>query len=232
MTQKIALVEDDEQLRSNYVAALEREGYEVESFSDRFSALSSFALRLPDLAILDVMLADDIEGGFEICRELRRRSAVLPIIFLTARNSDVDRVSGLRLGAWDYLTKDTTTLGFLPARVTALFRVIDALREPPPSVEERWQRGSLVLDQNLMQVFWKAEVITLTLTEFWILRALVEYPGHVRSHGQLMEAAQVAVHDNTIASHIGRIRRGFKESDPDFACIRTEYGMGYRWVED
>lgn len=231
MAEIIALVEDDEQLRKNYATALEREGYRVLVFSARDEALAAFAGQLPDLAILDVMLGDEMEGGFEICRELRSRSEALPIIFLTARNSDVDRVSGLRLGAWDYLVKDTTTLDFLPARVTALFRVIRTLRKPRTEENDRWQRGSLVLDHNLKQVFWHDSIVTLTLTEFWILQALVEYPGHVKSHGQLMEAAQVAVHDNTITSHIGRIRRGFKEIDPDFACIRTEYGMGYRWVE-
>ena len=130
MKRQIALVEDDEQLRRNYADALIREGYIVASYKNRDEALQAFQIKLPDMAILDIMLEDDMEGGFEICRELRSRSSIIPIIFLTARNSDVDRVSGLRLGAWDYLIKDTTTLDFLSVRVTSLFRAIDALSNP------------------------------------------------------------------------------------------------------
>ena len=230
MPRDIALVEDDNQLRKNYADALRREGYEVNSYKDRSEALSAFSMKLPDMAILDIMLEDDLEGGFEICRELRAKSSTIPIIFLTTRNSDVDRVSGLRLGAWDYLIKDTTTLDFLSVRVTSLFRTIDALKAPAKS-SNRKKCGDLIVDDKRKQVFWKDELISLTLTEFWILWALIDYPGHVKSHEQLMNSANVIVSDNTIAAHIKRIRNKFREKDQDFSHIKSEYGMGYRWVE-
>ena len=229
MKRQITLVEDDDQLRKNYADALRREGYQVDTCRNREEAQAAFAARLPDMAILDIMLEDELEGGFELCRQLRIRSATIPIIFLTARNSDVDKVSGLRLGAWDYMVKDTTTLDFLPVRVTALFKAIDALKAPPEA--ERLERGSLAIDENRKQVFWKGQQVPLTLTEFWILLALARHPGHVKDHAQLMEAANVIISDNAVTAHIKRIRHKFRELDCDFSSIRSEYGMGYRWVE-
>ena len=228
MKKHIALVEDDEQLRKNYGEALRREGYEVTALRNRSEARQAFEVRLPDMAILDIMLEDEREGGFELCRQLRAMSATIPIIFLTARNTDVDKVSGLRLGAWDYMVKDMTTLDFLPVRVTALFKAIDALKAPAPA--ECFERGSLTVDENRKQVFWKANPVLLTLTEFWILFALVKHPGHVKNHDQLMQAANVIITDNAITAHIKRIRNKFRDCDPEFSCIKSEYGMGYRWV--
>lgn len=228
MKRHIALVEDDEQLRKNYADALRREGYDISVYSERRSALQAFQARLPDMAILDVMLGDEMEGGFELCRELRVLSATIPIIFLTARNSDVDKVSGLRLGAWDYMVKDTTTLDFLPVRVTALFRAIDAIKTPPAA--SPMQRGELILDENRKQVFWKGTLVPLTLTEFWILQALAKHPGHVKNHAQLMQAANVIITDNAVTAHIRRLRNKFREVDAEFSAIKSEYGMGYRWT--
>ncbi|MEO0578725.1 MAG: response regulator, partial [Pseudomonadota bacterium] len=127
MRRTIALVEDDIALRANYQAALEREGYQVAGYGDRASALEACHATLPDLAIIDVNLADDIEGGFELCRQLRAMSAELPIIFLTARDSEFDAISGLRLGADDYLTKDIS-IPHLLARLAALFRRTEVLQ--------------------------------------------------------------------------------------------------------
>src|ERR671923_2315486 len=129
MKRLIAIVEDEPAIRDNYAAAFAREGYAVRTYSSRALAMSAFAARLPDLAIIDISLEEEPEGGFELCRQLRALSAELPIIFLTARDSDLDAVSGLRLGADDFLTKDLS-LTHLIARVTALFRRIDALTQP------------------------------------------------------------------------------------------------------
>ncbi len=231
MAYTIALVEDDERLRTNYAQALKREGYTVLSYSSRPEAQEAFTRKLPDLAILDVMLNDEMEGGFDLCRELRRISPTIPIIFLTARDSDLDKVSGLRLGAWDYLTKNTTTLDFLPVRISALFKMLEALQQPSTKGEKSISSGKLLLHEERKQVFWNDNQINLTLTEFWLLYSLVQYPGHVKSHNQLMEAASVVVTNNAIAAHIRRIREKFREIDPTFDAIRAEYGMGYRWVE-
>ena len=231
MTYSIALVEDDERLRANYSQALKREGYTVLSYGSRSEAQDAFSKKLPDLAILDVMLQDEMEGGFELCRELRKASPTIPIIFLTARDSDLDKVSGLRLGAWDYLTKNTTTLDFLPVRISALFKMLEALQNNAEQQEKTISSGKLLIQEERKRIYWDSTQLNLTLTEYWILVSLVKHPGHVKSHAQLMEAANVVVTNNAIAAHIRRIREKFKEIDPAFDSIHAEYGMGYRWME-
>src|SRR3982750_4298542 len=121
MARRIALVEDDPAIRQNYVDALTRAGYEVAAFGDRASASRTLAARLPELAIIDIGLGADVDGGFELCRELRAASARLPSIFPPAPAPDFAVVSGLRLGADDYLPKDVT-LPHLLARISALSR--------------------------------------------------------------------------------------------------------------
>lgn len=229
MALTIALVEDDEMLRANYTQALKREGYLVDSYGGRPEAEAAFARKLPDMAILDVMLRDEKEGGFELCRQLRQLSPTIPIIFLTARDSDLDRVSGLRLGAWDYLTKNTTTLDFLPVRISSLFKMVESLKGRPDTQESVIESGELRIIEERKQIFWKDQLLNLTLTEYWLLLALARRPGHVKSHDQLMEAANVVVTNNAITAHIRRIRDKLQEIDPEFNAIRTEYGMGYRW---
>lgn len=231
MVYTIAVVEDDDLLRANYTKALERDGYTVVSYSNHPEAIAAFSQKLPDLAILDVMLQSEIEGGFDLCRELRQKSPTIPIIFLTARDSDLDKVSGLRLGAWDYLTKNTTTLDFLPVRISALFKIVESLSNKNQACSEQTiQAGELQINWDRKQVFWQENLIDLTLTEFWLLHSLAKKPGHVKSHDQLMEAANVVVTNNAITAHIRRIRDKFREADPGFDSIRTEYGMGYRWL--
>ncbi len=232
MSYTIALVEDNDLLRANYTKALERDGYLVNSYSNRPDALAAFEEKLPDLAILDVMLEDEMEGGFDLCRELRQKSPTIPIIFLTARDSDLDRVSGLRLGGWDYLTKNTTTLDFLPVRISALFKIVESLSKNSSEHDSITTVGKLKIHQERKQVFWQNQLVDLTLTEFWLLKSLTQHPGHVKSHEQLMEAANVVVTNNAITAHIRRIRDKFREIEPTFDTIRTEYGMGYRWISD
>ena len=226
MAKRIAIVEDEAAIRDNYVAAFRREGYTVDAYDSRAPALAAFASRLPDLVVIDINLKDDVEGGFELCRELRAQSADLPIIFLTARDSEFDAVSGLRLGADDYLTKDIS-LPHLMARVAALFRRLDAMQKPQAE-GGRITRGSLEIDTDR----WRGVPIGLTLTEFWLVHAMARYPGHVKNRQQLMDAAQAVLDDNTITSHVKRIRRKFQAVDADFSNIETVYGMGYRWIAD
>ncbi len=225
----IAIVEDEPALRENYAAALARHGYQVKTYTNRKVAMQAFTTRLPDLAIIDISLEDEPEGGFDLCRELRAMSRELPMIFLTARDSELDAVSGLRLGADDFLTKDVS-LPHLAARVAALFRRIDALRLPQNAADVV-RRGALVMDAGKMQTTWNGRAVTLSLTEFWIVHALALNPGHVKNRQQLMDAANVVLDDSTITSHIKRLRRKFLEIDPAFDAVQTVYGMGYRWVE-
>jgi two-component system OmpR family response regulator len=135
----------------------------------------------------------------------------------------------LRLGADDYLTKDIS-LPHLMARIAALFRRLDALQKPQ-SAEGRITRGDLEIDMDRMIVVWRDRPVGLTLTEFWLVHAMARYPGHVKNRQQLMDAAQAVLDDNTITSHIKRIRRKFIAVDPGFDAIETVYGMGYRWLD-
>ncbi len=229
MRKSIAIVEDETSIRENYAAAFAREGYLVRGYANRAEAMAAFRTRLPDLVVIDISLEHEPEGGFELCRELRNLSAELPLIFLTARDSELDAVSGLRLGADDFLTKDLS-LAHLVARVNALFRRVDALRRPSDA-QQLLQRGALKIDPERLQVEWNGVAVLLSLTEFWIVHALAKHPGHVKNRQQLMDAANVVLDDSTITSHIKRIRRKFVAVDRSFDAIQTAYGMGYRWVE-
>ncbi|MFK7955259.1 MAG: proteobacterial dedicated sortase system response regulator [Lysobacterales bacterium] len=227
MSRKIAIVEDDAAIRENYLSAFTRYGYECEGLADRASALRAFSGRLPDLVIIDIGLGNEPEGGFDLCRELRSRSRSLPIIFLTARDSDLDVISGLRLGADDYLTKDIS-LQHLLARVVALFRRIEALRSPDPQTATV-EQGDLTLALERMAALWQDQPVALTVTEFWMVHTLARFPGHVKSRDQLMDDANVVVDASTITSHIKRIRKKFVAVDPAFDWIDTVHGAGYRW---
>lgn len=227
MSRHIAIVEDEPDLRENYADALRRYGHQVQAHADRASARTAFALRLPDLVIIDIGLGDEPEGGFELCRELRARSATLPILFLTARDSDLDVVSGLRLGADDYLGKGIS-LPQLTARVQALFRRLDALRTPSARDQVFELRGTR-LELERMRLSRLGHDVPLTVTEFWIVHALLRHPGHVKSREQLMREAQVVVDDATVTSHVKRIRRKFESVDGAFDELETVHGAGYRW---
>lgn len=228
MKQHIVLIEDEPAIRENYRDAFERRGYRVSVYGDRASAYQVLRTSLPDLAIIDVGLGDEPEGGFTLCQDLRGLSKTLPIIFLTARDSDIDSVHGLRLGADDYVTKDMS-IEHLLARVTALLRRADAWAEALKQPDEVVHRGRLALNVDRMTAEWSGQPIDLTVTEFWMLHSLVQHPGHVRSRDQLMEAASTVLDDNTVTSHIKRIRRKFMQIDDSFDGIHTAYGMGYRW---
>ncbi|PCJ48860.1 MAG: proteobacterial dedicated sortase system response regulator [Gammaproteobacteria bacterium] len=227
MAKRILIVEDEPLIRENYTQAIRKYGYEVTAVADRATAMSILSVRLPDLVILDVSLKDDPEGGFELCRSLRSRSTTLPIIFLTALDSELDKISGIRLDADDYLTKDVS-LQYLMARIAALFRRNEALTVPPEQ-EKIIQRGQLKIDCHRLTCHWGDNLIPLTLTEFWMVYALADKPGHVKDRDQLMQDAKAIVDDSTVTSHIKRIRKKFVEFDDSFDGIDTVYGMGYRW---
>lgn len=223
----IAIVEDEASLRENYRDAFERYGFATRGYASRVEAEVAFDGPLPDLVIIDVGLGREAEGGFELCRRLRQRSSSLPIIFLTARDSDLDAVSGLRLGADDYLSKEISNQQLL-ARVLALFRRIDASQSAlDPGATLRV--GPAELEPESMQLRWQGKEVKLTVTEFWMVHCLLAHPGHVRSRSRLMEAAELLVDEATITSHIKRIRRKFQAVAADFNALETVHGAGYRW---
>ena len=228
---KIAIVEDDEDQRENYADALKQHGYDVSTYSNRPTALAGMRENMPELAMLDIMLEDEMDGGFDLCRDLRMLSPKLPIIFLTARDSDIDRVSGLRLDAWDYLTKPIN-MQFLTVRITSLFRIVDSLdnQENSSENEDIIRRGSLFIDPNSMTITWKEQNLSLTLTEFWLIEAMARRPNQVKSYDNLMQITkQSYVERNTINGYIRRIRKKFTDIDAKFDRIETVFGIGYKW---
>lgn len=228
----IGLVDDEESLRETVGFALRREGYRVEPFPDGLSAWRSFEKGLPDLAILDILMPQ--MDGLELCRRLRALSERLPILFLTSKDEELDRVLGLELGADDYLCKPFSMRELL-ARVKVLLRRA-ALREEPTGTDERIvEVGQLRLDLRRYQAFWKGAPVPLTVTEFTLLHALARHPGHVKSRAQLLQEGyphDAYVSDRTIDSHIKRLRRKLEEADPAFGAVETVYGLGYRWRPD
>ncbi|WP_286232524.1 proteobacterial dedicated sortase system response regulator [Thalassotalea sediminis] len=225
----IAIVEDEAAIRENYAEVLRAQGYQVQTYANRETATKAFSIKLPQLVILDIGLEQEYDGGFTLCQWLRSISQTLPIIFLTARDNDVDTVSGLRIGADDYLTKDIS-LPHLTARIAAIFRRLEAQHKPTKE-DHLLSFGQLIIDTQRMTVKWHTSHVDLTITEFWMVHALVKSPGHVKNRQQLMQDSKIFVDDSTITSHIKRIRKKFMQIDQQFDCIETVYGMGYRWNE-
>ena len=228
MAKTIAIVEDDPDQRSNYVDAITRKGYEVIAYSSREEALRGFDHSLPDLVILDIILGDEVDAGFELCRDLLARSPTLPVIFLTERIAEIDKISGLRLGAWDYLPKPIS-LDYLSERISSLLRINEARIQSGTSNTAKIV-GDMSIDQEALLVSWKDSPINLSGTEFRMLAKLVRVPGHAVSYDTLMNATmQSLVTNNTINTHMRNIRKKFESIDPDFDSIKSEYGFGYRW---
>lgn len=227
MAKQIVIVEDELSIRENYTEMLLRQGYQVKAYATKQAAENAFKQSIPDLVLLDIGLEDEIEGGFDLCRQLRQKSDILPIIFLTARDNDFDTISGLRLGADDYLTKDIS-LPHLSARISALFRRVKAINSQPQE-EKHLVINELLINLERLEIKWQDQIVDITLTEFWMVYSLAKHPGHVKSRIQLMDDASTVVDDSTITSHIKRIRQKFCLIDKDFNCIETIYGAGYRW---
>jgi two-component system response regulator ChvI len=225
----VAVVDDEENLRETVAFALRREGYRVELHSDGLDAWKHFETTLPDLVVLDILMPR--MDGLELCRKLRGVSEILPIIFLTSRDEELDRVLGLELGADDYLCKPFA-MRELVARIRVLFRRLTLMRKQVDTPDDRLiRRGSLVLDLNRHQAQWNGEALSLTVTEFLLLLALARRPGHVKSRAQLMEECypnDVYVSERTIDSHVKRLRRKILQVDSEFSEIDTVYGLGYR----
>lgn len=224
----IAIVEDEAALRANYELALHKAGFNVRTYANLADARTMLDDNLPELVIIDVGLGDDPEGGFELCRSLRATSATLPIVFLTARDSEMDVISGLRLGADEYLSKEIS-LAQLTVRVIALLKRTEARMDVEQQSAQRVV-GQLSIDADCIRAMWAGEELDLTVTEFWLIHAMATHPGQVKSRQQLMDAANLVLDDQTITAHIKRIRRKFASVDKDFSNIETVYGMGYRWL--
>jgi two-component system response regulator ChvI len=233
MAATIALVDDDRNILTSLSIALQSEGFVTRLYSDGEAALKALLDNPPDIAVCDIKMPR--MDGLELLRRLREKSA-LPVIFLTSKDDELDEALGLALGADDYIAKPFSQR-LLIARIRAILRRVE-LSKPQAAndepVGEPLVRGGLEMDPARHRVTWKGRDVTLTVTEFLILESLAQRPGVVKSRNQLMDTAyhdDVYVDDRTIDSHIKRLRRKFRQVDPQFDGIETLYGAGYRFAE-
>jgi two-component system response regulator ChvI len=233
----IALVDDDRNILTTLSIALQAEGYATRVYSDGEAALSALRGNPPDLAVFDIKMPR--MDGMELLRQLRETSE-LPVIFLTSKDEEADEEAGLALGADDYIAKPFSQR-LLLARIRAILRragpAHDTAHDQADGAEIHTaiiERGRLRMDPARHQVSWEGKPVSLTVTEFLILEALATRPGVIKSRNQLMDAAypdDVFVDDRTVDSHIKRLRRKFRASDPNFAAIDTLYGAGYSFSD-
>ncbi len=229
---KITLIDDDENIVASISLALESHGHAVKALHDGASGLAALENDPPDLAILDVKMPR--LDGMEVLRRLRQ-SSNLPVIILTSKDEEIDEILGFNLGADDYIHKPFSQR-LLLERVKAVLRRANPEEGDggPEASAKAIRRGRLTLDPARHDCLWDGKPVRLTVTEFLLLQSLAQRPGFVKSRDNLMDAAyedQVYVDDRTIDLHIKRMRKKFREVDPEFDSIETLYGVGYRYRE-
>jgi two-component system response regulator ChvI len=234
MTATIALVDDDRNILTSVSIALQAEGFLTRVYADGEQALKALIDNPPDLAVFDIKMPR--MDGLELLRRVREKSQ-LPVIFLTSKDDELDEALGLAMGADDYIAKPFSQR-LLIARIRAILRRTEAVLPAGGGTEEPagpLTRGRLTMDPARHRTTWNGEPVTLTVTEFLILETLAQRPGIVKTRNQLMDAAyqdDIYVDDRTIDSHIKRLRRKFRQVDPEFDSIETLYGAGYRFSEE
>ena len=230
MKQTIALIDDDRNILTSISIALEKEGYNVQTYLDGESALIGLTRTPPDLAIVDIKMPK--MDGEELLKKLRKKSS-LPVIFLTSKDEEVDELLGLKLGADDFIKKSGGfSIKVLIERIRVQLR-----KKNISSVEDSKNiisHGKLKLDPSQLECEWAGKQLPdkLTTTEFLIVQELAKRPGIIKERSQLMDIAyreDTDIEDRTIDSHVKRIRKKFKKVDNNFSAIETRYGSGYRW---
>ena len=218
--QKVLVVDDDPHIRDVVCFALRRAGYQPLPAADGLAAVDLAAREMPALIVLDILMPE--LDGTEVCRRLRRSSDV-PIIFLTSKDEEMDRILGLELGADDYVVKP-----FSPRELVA--RVKTVLRRKAPAIDEqKLVRGRLVVDLEAIAASWDGTEVALTATEFALLKTIAAQPRRVFTRENLMTASYAGarfVSDRTIDSHVRHIRAKFQSVGGD--PIETVHGVGYR----
>jgi len=231
MPETIVLVDDDKNILTSVSMCLEAEGFEVRTYADGAEALKGLTQKPANLAVLDIKMPR--LDGMELLQRLRQFSAI-PVIFLTSKDDEVDELMGLRMGADDYIKKPFSQRLLIERIRVLLRRETQAGTRGSHDPSAILVRGELVLDSARHACTWKGDPISLTLTEFLLVKALAQRPGYVKSRDQLMDAAygeHIYVDDRTIDSHIKRLRKKFKVVDNEFNQIETLYGVGYRFKE-
>ena len=229
MKQTIALVDDDRNILTTLSIALEKEGFQIQTYLDGESALIGLSRTPPDLAVIDIKMPR--MDGEELLKKLRKKTS-MPVIFLTSKDEEVDELLGLKLGADDFVKKSG---GFSTKVLIERIRV--QLRKKDNKIEENKNiisHGKLKLDPSQLECEWDGKELPdkLTTTEFLIVKELSKRPGIIKERSQLMDVAyreDTDIEDRTIDSHVKRIRKKFKRIDPEFSAIETRYGSGYRW---
>ena len=229
MKQTIALVDDDRNILTTLSIALEKEGFQIQTYLDGESALIGLSRTPPDLAVIDIKMPR--MDGEELLKKLRKKTS-MPVILLTSKDEEVDELLGLKLGADDFVKKSG---GFSTKVLIERIRV--QLRKKDNKIEENKNiisHGKLKLDPSQLECEWDGKELPdkLTTTEFLIVKELSKRPGIIKERSQLMDVAyreDTDIEDRTIDSHVKRIRKKFKRIDPDFSAIETRYGSGYRW---
>ena len=229
MNHTIALVDDDRNILTSLSIALEKEGFNIQTYLDGESALIGLSRTPPDLAVIDIKMPR--MDGEELLKKLRKKTS-MPVIFLTSKDEEVDELLGLKLGADDFVKKSG---GFSTKVLIERIRV--QLRKKNNNLEEVKNiisHGKLKLDPSQLECEWDGKQLPdkLTTTEFLIVKELAKRPGIIKERSQLMDVAyreDTDIEDRTIDSHVKRIRKKFKKVDSDFSAIETRYGSGYRW---
>lgn len=221
----IAIVEDENNLRESLSYAIEKAGYKTLAYSNGKEAISAFRENLPDLIISDILMP--LMDGLELCREVRKLSMEIPFIFLTSKDEEFDRILGLELGADDYLCKPFS-LRELTTRIKVIFR---RTNRTSLSQENLLTVGRIKLNLSSYIALIDENNINLTVTEFRLLKSLMEFPGHVKTREQLIEHAYPEdsyVSDRNVDCHIKRLRKKINKVAPDLNAINTVYGLGYK----
>ena len=230
MKQTIALIDDDRNILTSISIALEKEGFNVQTYLDGESALIGLTRTPPDLAVIDIKMPK--MDGEELLKKLRKKTS-LPVIFLTSKDEEVDELLGLKLGADDYVKKSGGfSIKVLIERIRVQLRKRDN-----SNIEDSKNiisHGKLKLDPSQLECEWNGKQLPdkLTTTEFLIVKELAKRPGIIKERSQLMDIAyreDTDIEDRTIDSHVKRIRKKFKKVDNNFSAIETRYGSGYRW---
>ena len=234
----IALVDDENSIRTSVSMALESEGFKVDVFQNGLEAIEALESKNYDLGLFDIKMPK--MDGNELLSKVRSsrigRLKEMPIIFLTSKDQEQDEIIGLRMGAADYITKPFSQK-LLNERIKTVLRIYENRKNEvmlEDNIINNFKKGSLELDDLKQLCFWKNEIIELTVAEFNLIKSLAKYPGVVKNRDQLMDAMygdSVYVDDRTIDSHIKRLRKKLKLYDQDFDQIRTRYGSGYSWRE-
>ena len=234
MKNNVFLIDDDKNILASISMLLENEGYKVSTFSDGESGLKAILENSPDIAVVDIKMPR--LDGIELLKKLRRTSN-MPVIFLTSKDTEIDELLGLKIGADDYITKPFSQ-NVLMERIRILIKRTELKNiKKKDNIDDKnsIKEGNIFLDTEKYMCKWKNKTVNLTVTEFLLIKSLVKNAGAVKSRDQLIVSAfgedKENIDDRSIDHHFKRIRKKFKSADNDFNSIVTIYGGGYKFSE-